>query len=160
MSPSLSYLDRFNVYFTREVAEKAAKSLSSGAEIEFQILDTDGKPVETLTFTRSGGKNVMVAGAAKDPQVTFQMPTQGADDILSDPTEDIGAIGVGIAKLIVSSDSTRRVSIKLNAGFLTLFGKGYFGVLTSGGTAFASFLASRGLNGTGAIKAAVKKMKG
>ena len=53
----------------------------------------------------------------------------------------------------------KKVSVKFKAGFLTLFSKGYLGILTAGGSQFASFLASKGLNGMGAIKEALKKMK-
>ena len=67
-------------------------------------------------------------------------------------------IGIGILKLIVSRGCHREKSaFKLKAGFLTLWNKGYFGVITAGGAPFASFLASKGLNGIGAIKDALKR---
>lgn len=148
-----NWVERFSTYFDREIAQKAAKSLSNGAEIEIQI---DG---ETFTFTKADGKNQVSPGPAKDPQVVFTMTPKAAEAILTDTTEEIGAIGVNILKLIVSKESDRRVQVKLKAGFLTLFSKGYFGVLTAGGSEFAGYLASRGLNGMDAIKAALKKLK-
>lgn len=145
--------ERFTAYFERDVAQKAAASLSNGVEIEFK---TEG---ETFTFTRAGGRNKIVSGAPRDPQLQFILTDAAAEAILADPSEDIGAIGVNIARLIVSADGSKRVSIRFKAGFLTLFSKGYLGVLTAGGAQFASYLASRGLNGMGAIKAALKKVK-
>ncbi|MCM2323328.1 MAG: hypothetical protein NDJ90_08715 [Oligoflexia bacterium] len=148
---------RFQTYFDRDVAQKAASSLANGAQIEIQIQGGDGKPAETFTFTRENRKNRIVPGPAAEPQLLFLLTEQAAEAILSDPSQEIGPIGVGIAKLILSPDASRRVSIRFKAGFLTLFTQGYFGVVTAGGAHFASYLASKGLNGMGAIKAALKK---
>jgi hypothetical protein len=155
-----TWSSRFGSYFDREVAQRAAKSLTDGAEIEFRILEAGAsKPVEIFAFTREAKKNRVLPSAARQAQVTFQMTPQAAEAILSDPSDEIGTIGVNILKMIVSSDPSRRVSIQLNAGFLTLFSKGYFGILTAGGAQVASFLASKGLSGLGAIKAALGKLR-
>ena len=148
-----SLTERFSAYFDREVAQKAAGSLGNGVQILFQI-DT-----EHFTFTKVAGRNRVVAGAAQDPELVFTLTAQAAEAILADPSDDVGAIGVHIAKLIVSPDANKRVSIKFKVGFLKLFSKGYFGVITAGGSQFASYLASRGLNGMSAIKTALKKIK-
>lgn len=147
------YAERFSQYFDREVAQKAAKSLSDGAEMEFQVGS------EVFTFTKEGGKNAVKASKAGDPQLIFTMTPGAADAILADTSDDIGAIGVHIARMIVAQDADKKVTVKFKAGFLSLFSKGYLGVLTAGGGQFASFLASKGLNGMGAIKDALKKMK-
>lgn len=148
-----SYTQRFTAYFDREVAARAAKSLSDGAEIEFRVGD------ETFTFTRENRANKIVPGSARAPQVTFTLPPAAAEEVLNDPTDEVGEIGVRILKLITSSDSSRKVHLKLNSGFLSLMTKGYLGVLASGGSGVASYLASRGLGGAGAIKMAIKRMK-
>lgn len=150
---------RFGAYFDREVARNAAASLSNGVEMELQVLDEAGKAASVVTFTKVAGKNQVREGKASDPQIVFTMTPAAAEAILGDTSEDIGAIGVNIAKLILSPDANRRVGIQMKAGFLSLFSKGYFGVVTAGGGAFASFLASKGLNGMGAIKAALGKKK-
>ncbi len=89
----------------------------------------------------------------------FHVTPRAADEILNDPAQDIGSIGVNIAKLALSTDANRRVAVQFKAGFLTLFSKGYFGVLKTGGAVFGQFLASKGLSGMEAIKAALKSMK-
>lgn len=155
-----SYSERFSTYFAREVAQKAAHSLSNGVEMEFRIQGSDGKTAEEFTFTKAGGKNQINSGKASSPQLIFTLTQQAADQILADTSDDIGAIGVNIAKLILSPNANARVNIKFEAGFLSLFSKGYFGVITAGGTAFASYLASKGLNGVSAIKAVLSKKKG
>ncbi|HUP56653.1 MAG TPA: hypothetical protein VM598_04315 [Bdellovibrionota bacterium] len=149
----MSYRERFSTYFAREVAERAARPLSDGVEIELKIGD------ERLTFTRNGGRNEVRDGAARDPQVVFSLTPKAADAILDDPAAEIGTIGVNIGKLIVSSDPGIKVGLQLKAGLMSLWNKGYFGVIGAGGAQFAGFLASKGLNGIGAIKEAVKKMK-
>ena len=39
------------------------------------------------------------------------------------------------------------------------WGKGYFGIITAGGSEFATFLASRGLNGISGLKDALKNRR-
>ena len=151
-----SITQRFRSYFDRDLAQKAAKSLSNGVEIEFKITS---EPPETFTFTKTGGKNQIRDGAAEDAQLLFTLSPQAAAEILSDPATDIGEIGVNIMRLVVAGDANRRITVKFRAGFLSLFAKGYLGVVAAGGGAFASYLASRGLSGMGAIKAALKKLK-
>lgn len=154
-----SYAERFQEYFSRDVAMKAAGSLSDGAEMEFRIESTSASP-EVFTFRRDSGKNAIEPGPAKSAQVVFELTPGAADSILGTPsTSDIGAIGVGIARLILSQDPSQKVRFRLNAGILSLLTKGYFGVVAAGGSGFASFLASKGLGGIGALKNAVKKFK-
>ena len=157
-TPPPSFTDRFSSYFDRPVALQAAKSISNGAEMEFQIRKGD-ELLETFTFTKAGGKNEILPSPAENPQITWTLTPSAAEEILADTTEEIGHIGVNIAKLIVSDDPERKVGLKFRAGFLALFSKGYFGIITAGGSAFASYLATRGLNGMSAIKAAFKKTK-
>src|SRR4051812_32286891 len=95
------YTGKFIEYFGRNVAERAAKSLSDGAEIEIHVGD------ELFTFTRVSGRNQVRPAGAKDPQLIFIIPPLAADTILAETSDDIGAIGVGIMKLVVSNDADR-----------------------------------------------------
>lgn len=149
-----TYTSKFEAYFQRAVAQNAAKSLSDGAEIEFQI-----PSLETFTFTKNNGKNVILSGPAKSPQLVFIVPQPSADLILSHPSEHIPEIGVHLVKLILSPDPQHKVELRIKSGLMSLLTKGYFGIITAGGTEFASFLASRGFNGLGAIKEAIKRLK-
>ncbi|MCM2279330.1 MAG: hypothetical protein NDJ89_14740 [Oligoflexia bacterium] len=155
--PQTQFAQRFQAYFAKEVAEKAASSLANGAEMGFQILGPEGTELECFCFRRQAGRNQVTEGASANPQLLFKMTEAAAEAILADPADEIGQIGVNIAKLILSPDATRRVSIHFKAGFFTLFTQGYLGVVTAGGGHFATYLASKGLSGMGAIKAALKK---
>lgn len=149
----MSFTERFTSYFNRDVAKLAAKSIGNDAEIEIRVGD------EALTFTKKSGENTVLPGPARDPQLVFTLAPRAAEAILSHPSDDIADIGVQIAKLVISKDPEQRVSVQFKAGFLTLFTKGYFGVLTVGGARFASFLASQGLSGITAIKAFLAKSR-
>ena len=152
-----SFATRFGAYFKREIAEKAANPLAEGVEIELHVQSSDGSPVETFTFTRLEGKNHVKPESALAPQIIFKMTPLAAEEILADASEEIGKIGIHIGRLLVSPDASKRMSFQIKAGFLTLFSKGFFGVFTAGGAEFAAFLASRGLNGIGAIKTLLSK---
>lgn len=158
MTETQNYTERFRSYFDQEVAQRAAQSLSNGVEIEFEISTLPQS--EKFTFTKTSGKNEVRPGSAKNPQLVFRMPVKAADEVLSSGGADIGSIGVQVAKLIVAHEANRKISMQLKAGFFTLFSNGYFGVLKSGGAAFGSFLASRGLNGLDGVKTLIKKLKG
>ena len=153
----MSLTERFSSYFDREVAQQAAKSLVNGAEIEFRVSSSGDSPEEIFTFTKKAGKITIVPEASRNPEVVFTLTAQAAQEILDFPSDEIGPIGVQIAKLVVSPDGNRRVSIQIKAGFFTLFSKGYLGVITAGGSHFASFLATQGLNGIAAIKSILAK---
>lgn len=156
---SPDYLESFRAYFDRPVAQDAARPLSNGIEIELRIRESSGSEQLVLTFTKESAKNIVKQGAARDPQVVFTLTPAAADTILADSGQDIGTIGVGIAKLIVSTDPERKVAVSLRTGFMNLFSKGYFGVIAAGGAHFAAYLASKGLSGMGAIKDTIQKMR-
>src|SRR6185437_10529280 len=108
----MTLTERFASFFDREVAQNAAKSISNGSEMEFRT------PAETFTFTRSDGKNAIVPGPAKSPQLVFTMTEKAALGILDYPSNDIGEIGVHIAKMVISTDPDVKISIQFKAGFL------------------------------------------
>lgn len=152
MDSDLSMTERFSRYFDRGVAQKAARSLHDDVEIEFHVAN------EVFTFIKVAGRNQIKPSAAKTPQLVFSLTPVAAEAILTDPSDEIGTIGLNILKLIVSQDEVRKVNVRFTAGFLTLFYKGYLGVLATGGGQVASFLTSKGLNGLSAVKAFIKKM--
>lgn len=148
------YSERFRSYLSRDVANQAAKSLSDGVEIEFHV------GAEKFTFTRENKTNAVKSGRALDAHIIFELTPGAADELLENPKDDVGETGVQIMRLIVSDDDGKRIHVRLKAGFLTLMRKGYLGVLAAGGKGVTSFLASRGLSGTGGIKKVITKLKG
>ncbi len=162
-----NYTERFTAYFERDVAQKAAHSLSDGVRMGFHICEahSNSTVLESFTFFREAGLNRVIAapspqGALLKSEIDFHLPKASAELLLKDSTEEIAQIGIAVVKLILTTDRERRISVRLGAGFITLLRKGYFGVLTSGGSELASFLARNGLSGMNGIKAALKKMTG
>ncbi|MGK5084234.1 hypothetical protein WDW37_13140 [Bdellovibrionota bacterium FG-1] len=155
----MSFSQRFSEYFDREVACMAAKSIKDGAEIEFIIDNDNPAGIETFTLTKVSGKNSILSQPARTPQLVFKVTPPAAQAILDYPSDEIGPIGVHIVRMIVKPEAGKKISVQFKAGFLGLFSHGYFGVLTAGGSQFASFLAAHGLNGMSAIKNVLKKMK-
>ncbi len=160
MTQTPRYFERFATYFSRPVAEHAAHTLANGAEMEIRISQSDDAIIETFTFTRKDKKNALLPTPAKSPQMIFALTPDAAESILSNPSDDIGQIGVHILKLAFSTDAHQRVKFQFKAGFLTLFTKGYLGVMTTGGAAFSAALAEKGFNSLGAIKKVLQKMRG
>lgn len=155
----MSYSSRFREYFARDVSQLAAASLSDQVEIEIHVNNQEVNSKEVFVFTKLLGKNAIEDRAAQRPDLIFEMTHLAAEEILSDASSDIGAIGVNIIKLAFSGEPAKKVRIEIKVGFLSLFSRGYFGVLKMGGSALNSYLATRGLGGIAAIKAALKKIK-
>lgn len=153
-------LNRLEDYFSRPVALRAGEPLGKKAQIELAIQSHEASTPMRYVFSREGNRNRIVPKTVNhQPDLTFGLSPQALDRILDDPSEDIGQIGVNIAKLIFSSNDDEKVSMQLHSGVLTLLKNGYFGVITSGGKSFSAFLAQRGFNGISAIRSAIGRLK-
>ena len=141
-----------------ELAQKAASSIRNGREIGL-VVTSAGKEVG-YTFTREGGKNVLRDGNAAHPDIIFTLPEAAAKALITGKFETIGQVGLHIFEKILSNDPDQKVRIRLKAGVLSLVTGGYLGVLTSGGTDVAKFLATHGLGSMGKLKDAISKMRG
>jgi hypothetical protein len=155
-APADSYLARFEEYFAREVAHTAAKSLSNGVGIEFLIRETS----EVFHFTKEKGLIQLRPGAAPKPELVLSLGQASAEEILSAQHSEIAQAGIQICQLVLAQEPERRIEVSLRVGILKLLTQGYFGILTAGGSSFASFLASQGLGGIDAIKTALQRMRG
>lgn len=157
-------IDQISQYFSRDVAEKAAAPLSERALISLKIYEADlgsGKPTSIL-FKRKNKKNSVLPAASESsskPDVTFSLTAQAWGDLVANPSEDVGEIGVAIAKLIFSRDPSRKVEAQLHIGLLNLLTKGYFGVLAAGGASLMGYLANHGFGSLSAIKERIKNLK-
>lgn len=138
------------------LAEKAAAHLSERAIIALHI---EG---DEFFFKRSKGKNTLTKGASSAPDVNFWVPLETLRYLLSVATRpDVGiaTLGVAIIEQILQSDSGRKIKFRLNVGFLTLWGKGYFSVLKAGGPEVASHLSRWGFGSLAKIKEVMQKIR-
>ncbi len=136
---------------------RAAYSIKDGREIEILIIDGPAKM--SYTFTKKGGKNLVLEGVPSSADLTFTLPKKSADEIIHSEFDSIGQIGLRIFEKMLSEHEDQKIKVKLHAGFLSLMTGGYFGVLTAGGSEVASFLAMKGLASMGKIKDTISKMK-
>lgn len=165
MTGTATYCPKFREFLSQEIALKAAKPLSEGVEIGFIVqeagnLGQSGNEIEQFFFKKTRKEPAVSEGPAPSPELCFYLTPMAAQEILDNPSTDIGEMGVRIAKLIVSSDPNLKIKIKLKTSVFGLFAKGFFGVIATGGSSFAAFLASRGLNGLDGIKSAIKGLRG
>ncbi len=157
----ITFASRFSAYFQTDVAKAAAAPLSNGVEIELRVQAPENSgPLEVFVFTRKLGQNTIEIRAASKPQIAFTLSPASAEKILDHHSDDIAEMGIFLLHLLTASDANERISFKMKAGFFTLFGLGYFGVIKLGGASFASVLASKGISGIHAIKALLKKATG
>jgi len=146
-TPTPSNLKKeFENYFLKPVALKAAAPLKKGAVIGFQI-DSEvylfSKDKEKLSPIEDSTDNNI-----KNSHLYFTFTQDIATEILNFQKEDIGEIGIFLVKLILD----KKLSIKFNSGFITLFRYGYFGIVTLGGKPFAQFIAQYGFSGIQSFK--------
>lgn len=78
-------------------------------------------------------------------------------DLADQPDVGIASFGIAIFERIFAKEEAEKIRFRVDAGFLTLWSKGYFSVLKAGGPEVASYLARFGLNGLSAIKEVLKK---
>ena len=153
------FADRFKTYFTRTAPLQATSHLGEGAEVEFRVQETGDKAKEVFCLLKHNKVNEVRPGPGDAPHIVMTFTPQAAVEILANPSENVGEIGIQFASLIASQDPKRKISIQFKAGFLTLLSKGFIGVLSSGGKVFAHHLTTRGLSGMGALKTLISKFK-
>jgi len=136
----------FEDYFLKPVAIKAASSLKRNATIKVKV-----DSVSEFYLVKSKSNLGVFDSASTEPEMTFTMSESTSRQILDSEETELGQIGIDLAKLVFQ----KKLNIEIHAGFLKLFRMGYFGIISKGGSAFTSFLATKGFNGVTAFKKAL-----
>lgn len=140
------------------LANKAAAGLSSSVSISLKIEE------EEFSFFRENGKNRICKGTTEEKvDVHFQLSNQAMRRILDRaavPDTGIAVLGLQIFEGILSQDEQARIRFEINASFLSLWSKGYFSVLKTGGPEVAKYLANKGLSSISSIKKLLHKLRG
>jgi len=144
-----------NDFFERDVCRRATAPLGNGVEISIVVEGDD-----PLTLRKKNGKISLTPGTSEKPQMTFSVPRKALEELVGNPTEDIGEIGVAILKLMAASEPQRRLGAKVHIGVFDLLRYGYLSVLPLGGPSVMKFLSTKGLGGMGKIKDAISRMRG
>jgi hypothetical protein len=111
-----------------------------------------------LAFLKNNaGQIIMIEGPPPPPQASLTFSAQLAREVLTLKSDEISDFGLLILRAFL--ERPRRLQAKIHVGFIELWRKGWFGVLTLGGGRVASYLASQGLNGIGGIQRALKALR-
>jgi hypothetical protein len=151
--PGAERLERF---LSAPLAERASQGLSDRISIALHV---DG---EDFFFGRENGKNTLGRVETRKPDVHFWVHLSTLRHLLAlaeSPETGIATIGIAIFEHVFTKDESRKIKFRVDAGFLGLWGKGYFSVLKAGGPEVASYLARFGFHGLGAIKEVLKKVR-
>jgi hypothetical protein len=138
------------------LSEKAAASLSERAVIALHIEGNE------FFFRRKKGRNTLTQGESEGADVHFWVPLSTLRHLLAvaeKPETGIATLGIAIIEQILRSDSEQKIKFRLDSGFLTLWGKGYFSVLKAGGPEVASHLGRWGFDSLSKIKEVMKKIR-
>jgi hypothetical protein len=149
--PSESF-DALKTFFeTADVARKATKPLSAGAQVGLQLA---GGPAH---FTMSSGRPQVVEGAAPNPDFTLTLPDGAVRRITSLKSDDVGEFGIEFFKLVLERDPSFKAGVKIDAGTSQLLSHGYLGVLAVGGMKVTWWLLKNGVRNP---KAAIDRLRG
>jgi hypothetical protein len=150
--------EKFITFFqSNSLAIEATKSISNDREIAIYIIDGTNK--DAFTFVKKDGKNHLIKEAAKNPDFTFIIPINTALELLNTNFTSISQIGLRIFEKILTKNENEKIKIMVHIGPLSILTGGYLGVITTGGSDVAKFLASLGLNSLTKIKDTLAKMR-
>jgi hypothetical protein len=135
---------------TRPACKVAADPLRQGVEIGIVINDRT-----QCAFFKDGDKPRFEQRPANKPDVVFYISPDAVQPILSHTSDDIGELGITIAKQYLAGT----VKIKVQGSMIGLLTNGYLGVIKSGGISFGKFLAQHGVTGLGKVKDVIQNLR-
>jgi|GEM_PF-971181 len=142
-------------FFEQPVAQRAMKPIKDGSEIALCLMSQG----ETITLTKQSGVPVIRIKTPSNPDMTFSIPQNALSQLTAIRTEDIGTIGIAIAKAMIAEDPEHRLGVQVHIGPFDLLMKGYLGVIPLGGKSFMKFLASKGFASLGQIREAISTLR-
>lgn len=153
---SLSQKDlaRLAALFARPVAARGMSPLKDGVALALYV-DKAGP----VTLTKESGKPVVRNEPPAKADFTFRIASNALTRLEAVESEDLGEVGVEIAKLMANPDPASRIHASVHVGPFDLFLKGYLGIFPLGGATLMRHLASSGLTSLGKIKEALSRMK-
>ena len=154
MGETAEKLERF--FRSSDAAAKATRPLKREAEVGITFTDEPDTPYR---FTMERGQAEVVQGTPKDPDFHLTLPPRAVDELVTLKTDNLGEFAVVFFKCMLADEAERKVTVKLESGFLTLTRRGYLKTLALGGPTVLAFLARQGLKGPAGIKKAIDKLR-
>jgi hypothetical protein len=138
------------------LAERAAAPLKADARILIHV------EKEEFCFRREGGANHLNVASGEAGDVTFILSLSTLRQlraVAEAPDANLASVGMFFLDKLFSAGGDK-IGFRVEQGFVSLWGKGYFSVLKAGGPEVASYLARKGFRGIGRIKEALAKVRG
>jgi hypothetical protein len=148
----MSFLKLKSFIEENPMALAATEPLKDGAAIQFH--GTDGK--FDAYYVKEGGCSKCREGRAQEKEMTLTLSEKSIELLTSMKEAQISDLAIWIMDQVRSRD----VKVQFNAGFLTLFSKGYFGVVAKGGSAILQYLAKHGFGNILKLKRLIAKFRG
>lgn len=151
MSADEAYLKLKNYFETRPAARTALSALREDVEIGLTI----GGMVDCALFQKDGQPQVE-RRLAQNPDLIFHIRPESVDVLSSQPTDDVGDIGINVLKEILAGN----IQVKMVGSFFSIVSNGYLEIMKKGGKNFSAFLATKGFSSFGKITSAIKNLRG
>jgi len=136
-------------------AAMAAGSLRQGAEVAVSFTELAGD----WRFYSDAGKPTLQPGIAKDPDFALRLAPGALQSICALTDADIGELGIAFLERVASREPDFRIHVQLHSGLIKLTQRGWLTVLARGGPKAAGWLARKGVRGSGAVVAAIARLK-
>lgn len=141
-------------FFSRDVCQRGAAPLKTGVQIAISV-GGEGP------FSLVKEKTTLVVNEQPPakPDMTFEIAPQGLAQLKALDTDDLGLVGVEIAKRLLSDDPKTKMKARVHIGPFEILRNGYLGVLPLGGATLFQFLREKGFSGIGRIKKAMQNLR-
>lgn len=124
-----------NLFLTHPAWLSAAGHLKEGVTSSVRFSHVPGE----FHLLRTEGKNLLLEGPAKDPDLAFRFTPKAIERLSRVPGSDIADFGVELLECAGSEDPEVRVRIRVLTGFSKLLFRGYVGLLMRGGPRVLSY---------------------
>lgn len=135
---------------SREAARQAMAAIKENVEIGIVI----GGSVDCALFRR-GDQPVVEQRPARNPDVIFHIIPESVEILSSKTKDQIGDIGVGVLKEILSGN----IRVEVPGRLWNLMSNGYLDMIKKGGAPVTAFLARHGFSNVSKIFSTIKKLR-
>lgn len=141
MTADDAYLLLTQFFQERQAPRRALAALREGVEIGIEI-GAKRSPVVECTVFRQGSDVLIERRQPQKPDFVFSLSPETVSVLANDTQDDVGEIGLGIFKEML----TGSVTVRMPGGLLSVLRNGYLEVVATGGPKVAAFLAQAGLS--------------
>lgn len=150
MSAQDSFQTLKSFFESREAARQAMAAIKENVEIGIVI----GGSVDCALFRR-GDQPIVEQRPARDPDVVFHIAPESVEILNSKTKDQIGDVGVGVLKEILSG----HIRVEVPGRLWNLMSRGYLDMIKKGGAPVTSLLARHGFSNVSKIFTTIKNLR-